>query len=92
MYSGGFIKVFEVYQKCNPSATLATYSGHGWEEDQARNIAAALEFAAQKCKLSAQPGTRPLVVALEGNEFGDVGRRLIKQSVQFGKIFAGVRF
>ena len=39
MYSGGFIKVFEVYQKCNPSATLATYSGHGWEEEVLGQVA-----------------------------------------------------
>ena len=87
----GFLKVFETYCRSDPSALLMTYSGHGWEEEEARQLAAVLEFAAQKCKMLDQ-NARPIVINLEGNHFGETGQRLIKSSVRFGKIFAGVRF
>ena len=90
LYHAGFIRIFEVYQKCDPSALLGSYAGHAWEEEQGRQLAAALEFAAQKCKLL--PTARPIVVNAEGNHFGETGRRLIQQAVKFAKLFAGVRF
>ena len=90
LYHAGFVKIFEVYQRCDPGGVLNAYAGHGWEEEEARQLAAALEYAAQKCKL--QQTSRPIVVNLEGNAFGKVGERLIENAVRFGKIFAGVRF
>ena len=70
--------------------SIATYAGNSWEEAEARQLATMLEFAAQKCKLQAT--SRPVMVNLEGNCFGEVGHRLIKGAVRFGKIFANVRF
>jgi hypothetical protein len=89
MYHVAFVKIFEVYQRCDPSATLATYCGHQWGEEEARSLAAVLEYAAQKCKVQQTSG--PIIVNMEGNHFGDMGERLIKAAVKFGKIFAGVR-
>ena len=68
---------------------FAAYAGQGWEEAEARQIAVALTYAAEKCKLHKSAG--PLLVRLEGNHFGDMGERLIKAAVKFGKIFAAVR-
>ena len=90
MYHAAFVKIFEIYQRCDPSAQLATYCGHQWGEEEARSVAAALEYAAQKCKVQQTSG--PIIVNLEGNHFGDMGERLIKAAVKFGKIFMGVRF
>ena len=91
MYAAGFIKIFEVYQRLDPvHGVLSTYSGHRWEEEQARQLAACLEFAAQKCKLQATSG--PVAIDCQGNAFNDHSRRLVKQAIQFGKIFAGVKF
>jgi hypothetical protein len=89
LYASGFIKIFEVYGRCDPSGMLGTHAGQAWGEEEARSLAAALQFAAQKCRL--QQTSRAVVVNLEGNHFGELGRRLIHQAVQFGKVFAGVR-
>ena len=89
MYLAGFTKIFEVYQRCDPSGMHSTWAGHQWEEEEARQVAAALEYAAQKCKPQSTSG--PFLVNLEGNHFGDIGHRLIKGAVKFGKTFAGVR-
>ena len=84
-------QVFERYDKLNPNSVHSAYAGHGWEEGEARQLAAALEYAAQKAKLP--PTARPIVLNLEGNHFGETGRRLIRRAVQFGRVFApDVRF
>ena len=90
MYRAGFVRIFETFPKCEPSCVLHAYSGHSWEEDEARSIAAALEYASQKCKL--HPASRPFTVSCEGNHFGETGVRLIQQAVKFTKIISGVRF
>ena len=89
VYHAGFVRLFETYQRCEPSGIIS-FAGNGWEEEQARQLAAALEFAAQKCKML--PTSRPLALILDGNHFGETGQRLIKQALKFSKIFAGVRF
>lgn len=90
LYQNAFVRLFEQYHAFEPSGLHTVYAGHGWEEEEARSLAAALEYAAQRCKLL--PTGRPLLLSLEGNHFGEVGKRLIRQAVQFGKIFADVRF
>ena len=84
------MRIWEHYHKFDSSCLHTAYVGHGWEEAEARTLAAALEYAAQRCKLL--PTARPLVLNLEGNHFGEMGRRLVKQAVQFGKVFADARF
>ena len=80
-------------RRCDPSAAatgFGAYSGMRWEEGEARQIAAALTYAAEKCKLHKSAG--PLMVRLDGNFFGEVGERLISRAVQFSKTFAGAKF
>ena len=89
MYGVGFIKAFESYQKCEPSAMLNAYAGHQWEEEQGRQLAAALEYASQKCKL--HPASRAVMLNIEGNHFDETVQRLIKQAIKFAKVFSGAR-
>ena len=76
---GGRRQVTRLNKEFNALATKA----------ESLQVAAALEYAAQKCKPQSTSG--PFLVNLEGNHFGDIGHRLIKGAVKFGKTFAGVR-
>ena len=89
LYQSGFVRAFETYQKCDPSAMLNAYAGHGWEEEQGRHLAAALEYASQKCKL--HPASRAVMLNIEGNRFDDTVQRLITKGIEFSKIFSGAR-
>lgn len=86
-YHSGFVRIFEAYSKCDPSAMHNAFAGHGWDEEGARSVAAALEYAGQKCKL--HPALRPIRLNLEGNHFGEKGQRLIIQATKFAKVFGG---
>mmetsp|Transcript_55458 Transcript_55458/g.110160 ORF Transcript_55458/g.110160 Transcript_55458/m.110160 type:complete len:114 (-) Transcript_55458:459-800(-) len=90
MYQRGFVALFETYNKLDPRGVLNAYSGLAWTEPEAKMLAQALAYAAEKCKVRKEHG--PVHLALGGNFFEDAGKKLIQQAVQFSKCFAGITF
>jgi len=90
MYQRGFVTVYETYNRLDPQGCLGAYAGLAWTEAEARMLAGALAYAAEKCKFHKDLG--PTRLSLGGNFFEDGGRKAIQQAVQFSKCFGSILF
>lgn len=89
MYEAGFVSIFENYRKVDPSGAFTAYQHMGWGALEAKALAAALQFASEKCKLRKSGGVR---LRFEGNHFEDKGEKMIRNAVQFSKVIQAVLF
>jgi len=91
MYATGFVRVFDAYRRFDPQGFFAAFAGQGWGEAEAKQVAAALAYAAERCPKgrTAQGG---LSLRFEGNHFGPDGKRAIQRAVQSSRHFESVIF
>ena len=88
MYKRGFVQVFELYRDYDPDGFFAAYAAQGWSEEEAKQVASALGYAAKVCK-----GTKSAVsLRLEGNNFGKAGQAAIANAIKASKCFSEVQF
>jgi len=91
MYRAGFVRVFETYRRFDPQGFFAAWAGLAWGEAEAKHVAHALSYAAERCSKTrtAQGG---LSLRFEGNQFGKEGERAIQRAVQASKHFESIIF
>ena len=90
MYQRGFVGVFQNYRRFDPSGVFRGYMGMAWTADEAKQLAGALAYASEKCKV--KKDAQPIRLSLEGNIFDEEGRKKIQQAVQYSKLFGGIMF
>ena len=87
MYQRGFVTVFETYRTFDPDGFFAAFAALEWEDAHAKQIAAALAYAAKHCK--ARDGVS---LRLEGNRFGKEGQRAIENAIKGSRLFQAALF
>ena len=91
MYRAGFLRVFETYRRFDPQGFFAAWAGHDWGVAEAKQVAHALSYAAERS--SKTPSTLGgISLRFEGNLFGKDGQRDIRRAVHASKHFEAVIF
>lgn len=91
MYRAGFLRIFETYRRFDPQGFFAAWAGLEWGAAEAKQVAHALSYAAERCSKAPVPHGG-ISLRFEGNQFGKEGERAIKSAVQASKHFATVIF
>ena len=89
MYRAGFVSIFENYRAFDPDGFFAAFAAMDWGEEEARQVAAALGYAAKHCKGAKSAGVS---VRLEGNRFGTAGQQAIAKAIKGSRNFDGCMF
>jgi len=91
MYRAGFLRVFETYRRFDPQGFFAAWAGHDWGAAEAKQVAHALSYAAERSHKT--PSTLGgISLRFEGNQFGKDGQGDIRRAVHASKLFETVIF